>query len=153
MRRSGRAAVLRQQLLLGAAILVVALGLLAMHLSLNHTAADPSATRVAVGTAGHLEGLGPTVIDASGTRARLVPPMVGGHPSPDDGACPGCTDHHAMALTCLAALILLAAGWALRRPAAWRGVWLPRRLTEPPQPTLPWRRAPLTLVELSVSRT
>jgi hypothetical protein len=57
-----------------------------------------------------------------------------------------------MALTCLAALILLVVGWVLSRPAAWRGVRL-RRLTLPPPAALSWTPGSLSLVELSVSRT
>ncbi|MDN5803867.1 MAG: hypothetical protein L0H26_04650, partial [Microlunatus sp.] len=77
-----------------------------------------------------------------------------GLPASEQGGCPGCAGHSAMALTCLAALILLAAGLLLPRPTTGRGILLPR-----PKPltvlNLPTRckPPPLSLVELSVSRT
>jgi hypothetical protein len=55
-----------------------------------------------------------------------------------------------MALTCLVALTLLAVGWLLR----WPGL-LARHLarTVPNDRSSLWSRPPLTLMELSVSRT
>lgn len=157
MGRATPVASLQQQLLRWAAAVALTLSLLAMHqLSLNHTAAQPNtpAAAVSVGSperhdhrVDQPEHLG----DTAGHAAQIVPaqqPAPGG----EDG-CPGCSEHHVMALTCLAALILLALGWALRRPTAWRGVLLPRLLTAPRPLSPPWWREPLSLLELSVSRT
>lgn len=152
--RRARPVVLRQQLLLWAAVVVVALGLLAMHqLSLNHTAAGSAAGSAAAAVAAHPEQHGHSDSGpAADGHAHPALVAVGDHPSSGADTCPGCADH-VMALTCLAALALLAVGWALRRPVVWRGVRLPRLVWRPLPPDPRWRRAPLTLVELAVSRT
>jgi hypothetical protein len=145
--------VVRQQLLLWAAIVVMALSLLALHqLSLNHTVADPSASSgSAVAAAARLDhhqlGGG-----ALGDHVQLTP-ASDQHPRSADDGCPGCVGHHVMALTCLAALILVAIGRALTGPIEWRGVRLrpPLRWTLPEPPR--WRPPVLSLVELSISRT
>lgn len=140
----------RLGLLLG--VVAVALSLLAMHqLSSNHTAADPTASTMVVMSptvshhAGHQVG--------AGGHAHLPAASADAHPASGDDVCPSCAEHSVMALTCLAALILLAVGWVLNRPAAWRGVRLPRlqlRAATPPSTWLPW---PRSLTELSISRT
>ena len=147
---------LRQQVWLLLAVVAIALSLLAMHqLSSNHTVVSiPSSTediaqsaavagpdahhRADAATAGHGQQI-------SGT----------GHDDPSNGGdCPGCVGHEAMALTCLAILILVIAGWVLSRPAAWRGVRLRRRQLSPPAVAPPfWIPRSLSLLELSVSRT
>ena len=147
----------RSRLILWLAVLVVGLALLAMHqLSGNHTAADPtfsheSATLTAAGSshpaAGHRSETG-------ADHAHLRPITGAGLPASEQGGCPDCAGHSAMALTCLAALILLTAGILMPRPRAGRGILQPRL-----QPlTVPSHRnrckpPPLSLVELSVSRT
>lgn len=134
--------------------MAVALSLLAMHqLSSNHAAAGPTASAMAV--------LSPTVshhvdhqVGGGGTGHAHLFGMPTDAPSAlNDGACPNCAEHSAMALTCLAVSLLLAFGWVLNRPVAWRGVWLPRlllRAVTPPGAWLPW---PRSLTELSISRT
>ncbi len=147
----------RSRLTLWLAVLVVGLSLLAMHqLSGNHTAADPasshqSATPTADGSHHHAAS---HPVDAGTDHAQLLSVIGEADPASEQGGCPDCAGHSAMALTCLAALILLAAGLLLPRPRAGRGIPQPRRqpLTvadlrnrcKPP---------PLRLVELSVSRT
>ena len=148
----GRRALGAHRLLLLAGVVAVVLSLLTMHqLSLNHHAADPTATgtHVATTSSRHLDHHDPAAIDDDHTH---LPFAVDGHPSYDNGACPACSGH-AMALTCLAALILLAVGWVLRRPTEWRGVRLPHVVQLLLRPSRGWMRPPLTLVELSVSRT
>ena len=87
-------------------------------------------------------------------HAHLLPTTGEEHPASEQGGCPDCTGHSAMALTCLAALILLAAGLLLPRPSAGRGILQPR-LTSLTVPQLRhhFKPPPLSLVELSVSRT
>jgi hypothetical protein len=143
-----------QQLLLLAGVFAVALSLLAMHqLSLNHHAAEPTDIGTqASASSRHVDRHDAAAIDDDHTH--LVPLTVDGHPSHNNGVCPGCNGHHAVTLTCLAALILLAVGWVLRRPAKWRGVRLPRTMTQVlRRPNLTWIRPAFTLVELSVNRT
>lgn len=142
----------RLELLLG--VVAVALSLLAMHqLSSNHTAADPTAGATVVLSppvshhGGHEVGAG------GAGHAHLAAASADAHPASGDDACPSCAEHGVMALTCLAALILLAVGSVLNRPAAWRGVRLPRPLLRAvtlPETWLPW---PRSLTELSISRT
>jgi Family of unknown function (DUF6153) len=142
----------RQQLLLWAAVLAVALSLLAMHqLSINHTAADPAAGSSAL-TLGHADQ-DKHHAAVTGDHAHAVAPGLDQRPAPAHDGCPGCAEHQAMALTCLAALVLLAVGWALRVPALGRGVLLPRVRPRPLPPGRRWRRTPFTLMELSISRT
>jgi hypothetical protein len=144
----------RLRLLLGVA--AVALSVLILHqFSLNHTAAHPTAANkhLSATSARQLDGHDAAAIDDDHTH--LVPLVVDRHqPALDNGACPGCSGHHAMALTCLAALMLLALGWVLRRPAEWRGVRLPRTVPDRSRHLSRNRRRPaFTLVDLSVSRT
>lgn len=142
----------RQQLLLWAGIVVVALSLLALHqLSLNHTVADPRASHTSVAAASHLDHheLGGSEV---GDHAHLVA-TVDQHPSSTDEGCPGCAGHHVMALTCLAALILVAVGWALSGPIEWRGLRLRPLLQWQVSGPPPWRPPMVSLVELSISRT
>lgn len=150
MDRAGSA--LRQQLLLGAAVLAVALSLLAMHqLSINHTAADPAAGSSIV-TLGHADK-DHHHAGVTGAHAHMTAPPIGQHPAPAHDGCPGCAQHQAMALTCLAALVLLTVGWALLVPARWRGVLLRRLRQHSLSASRRWRCPPFTLVELSISRT
>lgn len=170
---------LRRQVWLLLAVVVIALSLLAMHqLSSNHTVAGtntaaseglvvsaalagPDAHHLTDGQAPHSPGLdGHThsqVADAHGLDGHPHGQQlsVAGPDYPaDDGDCPECAHHQAMALTCLAALILLIVGWAVSRPAAWRGVRLPRlSVTAGLAPAPPVRLRALSLSELSVSRT
>ena len=144
-------------ILLWFAVLVVGLSLLAMHqLSGNHTAADPassqqSVTLTAAGSGHHAAG---HPSETGTSHAHLMPATGLGDPASSQGGCPDCPGHSAMALTCLAALILLAAGLLLPRPPTGRGVLQPHL-----QPlTVPDLRnrckpRPLSLMELSVSRT
>lgn len=145
----------RRDLLL--AVIVIALSMLAMHqLSINHTAAQPAATSGTL--AGHRTPS--TQIDsphyplghgADLGHAQLVGSDIG-QPGSQDSSCPGCGDHHLMALTCLAALILLAIGWVGTAPTTGRGVRLRRH--RPRAPLLPlWLPRPRSLHELSISRT
>ena len=143
---------LQRQLLLWAGVVVVALSLLAMHqLSINHTAAAPAAGSSVV-TREHIDQ-GKHHAAVTDDHAHLATPALDHQPAPAHGGCPGCAEHQAMALTCLAALVLLAIDWALRTPIPWRGLRLPllRPRTLPPSPR--WRPPPFTLVELSISRT
>ena len=154
MRWAKPTSIARQQLLWGAGVVVITLSLLIMHqLSLNHTAADPTADGMQVSSIGstHLDHHDRVAIEDDHTH--LLPLVADGQPAHDNGACLACNGDHAMVLTCLVALILLAVGWLLRRPAEWRGVRLPHvvpLLLGPDQGRMP---PPLTLVELSVSRT
>lgn len=140
-----------QRQLLFAGVFAVALSLLAMHqLSMNHHAADPTGTGMhASASFGHIDRHDVAAVD--GDHTHLGPLVVDGHPWHDKGGCPGCSEH-AMALTCLAALTLLAVGWLLRRPTEWRGLRL-AQVVPRLRPSRGWMRQPLTLVELSVSRT
>ena len=95
----GRRALGAHRLLLLAGVVAVVLSLLTMHqLSLNHHAADPTATgtHVATTSSRHLDHHDPAAIDDDYTH--LLPFAVDGHPSYDNGACPACSGH-AMALT------------------------------------------------------
>jgi hypothetical protein len=145
-------------MLLWASVLAVALSLLAMHqMSGNHIAADPMPP-----TGVHLHAdSGPAAghVDPAG-RSRTADHthlQIAGSvhdPAPADDDCPGCGEHQAMVLTCLVALILLAVGWLLRRPGRWPGL-LARHLvrTVLTDRINRWSRPPITLMELSVSRT
>lgn len=156
MGRAELPAGLRRRLLLWAAVVGLAGGLLAMgQLSFNHTAARSITHAVAVTadlgehhdhtTAEH----GPAP-DPAGAAAQRT---VGHLPLSEEAGCSGCAEHHGMALTCLGALILLTMGWALPLPAVWRGVLLPWILLAA-LPRFPlWRRPSLSLVQLSISRT
>jgi hypothetical protein len=143
----------RSRLTLWLAVLVVGLSLLTMHqLSGNHTAAShPSATVTTAGSGHHAAG---HPSETGADHAHLLPITGAAHPASEQGGCPGCAGHSAMALTCLAALILLAAGLLLPRPRTGRGVLQPY-LQPLTVPVLRNRRKPppLSLVELSVSRT
>jgi len=151
------AGAVRSRPILWLAVLVVGLSLLAMHqLSSNHTAADPASSHesAAVTTAGsghHADG---HPSETGADHAHLLPTTGEEHPASEQGGCPGCAGHSAMALTCLAALILLAAGLLLPRPSAGRGILQPRQtpLTVPDLRNR-CKPPPLSLVELSVSRT
>ena len=152
------AAAARSRLILWLAMLALGLSLLAMHqLSSNHTAADPaSGDRVGTVTAddwsqhaaGHTGDAGPD-------RAHTLPALGGTDlVSGEHDGCPGCAGHTTMALTCLAALVLLTAGLLLPRPRTGRGILRPR----PNQPAVPrprerFRPRPLSPVEMSISRT
>jgi len=159
---------LRRQVWLLLAVVVIALSLLAMHqLSSNHTVAGTSSkiegTAAPAGLAGqishhpgddrliHVHAHDEHAIDGHAhgqqVRATALDHAAG------DGDCPDCAHHQAMALTCLAALILFVAGWVVSRPAAWRGVLLRRLIQKPETVAEPWRRHSLSLRELSVSRT
>ena len=147
----------RSRLILWLAVLVVGLALLAMHqLSGNLTAADPasshqSATVTTAGSDHHAAG---DPSETGTSHAHLLPATGTGDPAFGQGGCPDCAGHSAMALTCLAALILLAAGLLLPRPRTGRGIRQPR---QQPLAILNCRHRlkppPLSLVELSVSRT
>ena len=151
------AGVVRSRLILWLGVLVVGFSLLAMHqLSGNHTAADPasshqSATVTTAGSGHHAAG---HASETGADHAHLLPMAGEEHPASEQGGCPGCAGHSAMALTCLAALILLAVGLLLPRPIAGRGILLPRPT---PLTVLNLRNRckppPLSLVELSISRT
>jgi hypothetical protein len=153
---------LRRHLWLLLAVVAIALSLLAMHqLSSNHTvagtnAATDHAAAESVADAGsgahHLAAGHPHTHQLDGHTHGQQLGVAAADQRMHDGDCPGCAGHQAMALTCLAALILLVVGWVLSRPAAWRGVRL-RRLTLPPPAALSWTPGSLSLVELSVSRT
>jgi hypothetical protein len=100
----------RSRLILWLALLVVGLSLLAMHqLSGNHTAADPASSHesatVAMAGSGHHAPDHPSEIGAD--HVHLLPTTGEGFPG-SGGGCPDCAGHSAMALTCLAALVLLA---------------------------------------------
>lgn len=156
-----------RDLLLWAGAVALILSLLAMHqLSSNHTAADPG--RPLSGAAALPDLDHPTTSDghrhqagadndrsaAEDHHAAVAATTSGWQPASEPGGCAGCPDHHVMALTCLAALVLLAWGWVLSRPARWRGVLLPRLLrTNVAAPALTWSRPALSLAELSISRT
>lgn len=156
----------RSRLILWLAVLVVGLSLLAMHqLSSNHTGANPAssdtATLTVAGSSNHAADHPSETEHRDGRQgllgadhAHLLPMAGEEHPGSEQGGCPGCAGHSAMALTCLAALILLAAGLLLPRPTGGRGILLPR---PKPLPVLNLRNRckppPLSLVELSVSRT
>lgn len=151
----------RQRLWLLLGVLAVALSLLAMHqLSSNHTAADPPAAQVSVATdAAHLT-LNPRVhadTHAAGNGGTDHPHLTvtsgDEHPASEGGGCPGCADHSAMALTCLAALVLLLAGWLLTRPRPGRGLWLRRQVPLLTVDRRSWVLRPRSLAELAVSRT
>jgi hypothetical protein len=147
----------RSRLILWLAVLVVGLSLLAMHqLSGNHTAAGPASSHQSVtvtvdGSSHHAAG---HASETGADHAHLLPITGAGLPASEQGGCPDCAGHSAMALTCLAALILLAARLLLPRPGAGRGILQPRRQ---PLAVLSHlsrcRPRPLSLVELSVSRT
>ena len=138
------------RLLLLVCVVAVALSALLLHqLSLNRTVAQPTAAgkHLSATSAGKLDGHDATAVDDDHTQ--LVPLVVDHHPALDDGTCPGCSGHHVMALTCLAALILLALGWVLRRPAEWQGVRIPRSLPRFLRRVSGIRRRPaIALVEL-----
>ena len=152
MDRSGPVAA-RQQLLLWAGIVMVALGLLAMHqLSLNHTIVNPGASHASAALApAHLDQHASDDGHAAG-HAHLVA-TLDQSPRSGDAGCLGCGEHHAVTLTCLAMLTFVAVGWALSGPIEWRHVRLrplfARKLPEPPR----WTPLPLSLTELSISRT
>jgi hypothetical protein len=154
----------RRQAWLLLAVVAIALSLLAMHhLSSNHTVAGTTTatTEVAAAQSAARPGQDSHHLADRHPHAHQLDvdphgPQVGvagdDYPS-NDGDCPGCAGHHAMALTCLAALILLFTGWVLSRPAAWRAVRL-RRPTLPPRDAAPfWTPRSLSLIELTVSRT
>lgn len=161
---------LRQSRWLLLAVLVTALSLLAMHqLSSEHTAVGSPGTRPASDAAGTAQaGTGLHVTVGVPYAVAGAPPLsehapaaprhhqtgagVPDHHS-DAGDCPGCAHHQMMALTCLAALVLLAVGWVLTRPAAWRGVRV-RHVVAAPAAGGPQRqRRALSLSELAISRT
>ncbi|HET9647397.1 MAG TPA: DUF6153 family protein [Microlunatus sp.] len=138
------------------AVVAIALSLLAMHqLSGDHTAAAHRATSAERADAG-MQG---AAISRTQHRAESNHTHIdnaagkGDDRRSHDVDCPGCGDHPAMTATCLAALSLLTVGGCLVRPGAWRGVRLPRpqprRAGTPPR----WTRRPLSLAELSISRT
>jgi hypothetical protein len=168
---------LRRQVWLLLAVVVIALSMLAMHqLSSNHAVAGTDAASsglVSAALAGpgshHLiDGQAPRssrlvghthsrAVDAHGLdghpHGQQVSVAVPDHPV-DDRDCPDCGHHQAMALTCLAALIVIMVGWVVARPAAWRGVRLPRlTVTAALAQAPPVRLRALSLEELSVSRT
>jgi hypothetical protein len=157
--RESRLSGLQRQLLLWAGVLAVALSLLAMHqMSANHTAADPRPPasvhlHADSGPAGgHVD-----TAARSGAADHTHLQIAGStdhHPAPAGDTCPGCREHQAMALTCLVALTLLAVGWLLRRPVRWPGL-LARHLARAAlnDRRNRWRRPPLNLMELSISRT
>ena len=147
------AGAVRSRPILWLAVLVVGLSLLAMHqLSSNHTAASHESATVTTAGSGHHAAGHPSETGAD--HAHLLPTTGEEHPASEQGGCPGCAGHSAMALTCLAALILLAAGLLLPRPSAGRGILQPRQtpLTVP-KLRHHFKPPPLSLVELSVSRT
>ena len=162
MHRSGPAAApltgaARPRLILWFAVLVVGLSLLAMHqLSGNHTAAEPTTTHdtASLTTADSHHHAAGHASDPGAGHAHLLPMAAEEHPGSEQGGCPDCAGHSVMALTCLAALVLLAAGMLLPRPTRGRGI-LQRRLTPLTVANLRNRckPPPLSLVELSVSRT
>ena len=151
----------RQRLWLLLGVLAIALSLLAMHqLSSNHTAAGPPAAQESVATGDAHLTLNPVMhVDthAAGTggtdHAHLSVASGDGHPASEDGGCPGCADHSAMALTCLAALVLLLGGWLLTRPRLGRGLWLRRVVPLLMVDSRSWAPRPRSLAELAVSRT
>lgn len=146
----------RSRLTLWLAVLVVGLSLLAMHqLSGNHTAASshqsPTVTVTANGSRHHRAG---HAVELSTDHAHLLPIAGEGFPAPHQGGCPDCAGHSAMALTCLAALILLTASLLLTRPRVGRGILqLRRQLLGALSLRNCCKPPPLSLVELSVSRT
>ena len=151
------AGAVRSRLTLWLAVLVVGLSLLAMHqLSSNHTAADPTTSHqsATLTTAGSHHHAASHPSEAGTDHAHLLPFTGEAHPATGDGGCPDCASHSAMALTCMAALILLTAGLLLPCPKAGRGILQPRLQ---PLTVLSHRKRrkppPLSLVELSVSRT
>ncbi len=160
----------RQRLWLLLGVLAVALSVLAMHqLSSNHTAAGPPAAQVPGATdSAHLTptsgahadphapdagGPAPAHLTGASDHAPLPVASGDGHPASEDGGCPGCADHSAMTLTCLAALVLLLGGWMLTRPRLWRGLWLRRVVPLLMVDRRSWAPRPRSLVELAVSRT
>ena len=145
------AAGLRRQVGLLLAVVAIALSLLAMHqLSSNHTVAGTGAPWDA---AGGVESVAVTGVESHHLADGHWHPAATEGRSSAGSDCPGCADHRAMVLTCLAALILLVVGWVLVQPFAWRGVRL-RRLMRPPTTTpRTWTPPTLSLAELSVSRT
>ena len=154
MRSARFAASFRARLGLLLGILAVALSLLAMHqLSSNHTAANPTASASVVMDP-PVSHHGSHEVGAGGAgHAHLAAASADAHPASGDNVCPSCAEHSVMALTCLAALMLLTVGWVLIRPAAWRGLRVPQLLlwaVTPPATWLPWPRSPM---ELSISRT
>lgn len=145
----------RQRLWLLLGVLAVALSLLAMHqLSSNHTAAGPSETHSPVAT----DTMHLTEVSSShgSTHAADTHPHLSVAPGDSQSApgCPGCADHSAMAMTCLAALVLLIGGFMLTRPRLGRGLWLRPVLTLLVMvDRRPWAPRPRSLAELAVSRT
>lgn len=152
MGRSRLSVAARQQLLLWAAVVTVALSVLALHqLSLNHTAADPGTGEALVAEAAHVPL--PVVGDGVMTGHAHFAEAVDQVPWSGDGGCAGCGDHHAAVLTCLAALLVVTIGVTLSGPIEWRGIRLRflqrwKVLERPRREPLP-----LSLAELSISRT
>lgn len=156
---------LRRHVWLLLAVVAIALSLLAMHqLSSNHTVAGTSATTEhAAAETGAVAGSDAHHL-ADGHQLDGHTHQLDGHTHGQqlsvaaddqrthDGDCPGCAGHQ-MALTCLAAWILLVVGWVVSRPAAWRGVRLRRLMLPPPARAFSWIPGSMSLVELSVSRT
>jgi hypothetical protein len=136
--RTTAAGGLRQRLQLLLGILAVALSLRAMH----QLSADGTVSQLRHDQMG----------TASSDHAHLVTSSWAGHPSQATD-CPGCPDHRAMALTCLAALVMMALSWVLAQPSERRVARLRRSLLQPRLPAVRWHPLPLSLVELSVSRT
>jgi hypothetical protein len=150
-------------LLLWAGVALVAVSLLAMHqLSASHTAAGATTVVAAPDRLGGYAAadLGSSDHAPSSDRGHgkdqssVGGAGLGGGPSaPVDGACPGCGEHQAMALTCLVALTSLAVGWLLAGPVQWPGLLARHRVRRLPQDLRRWRRLPFSLVELSICRT
>lgn len=156
IRASGGA---RQRLWLLLGVVAVALSLLALHqLSSNHTAAGPARDSVPATTESAHLTLGtradPHAAEIGGSgHVQLSAPSGTGHPAADGDGCPGCTDHSAMALTCLAALVLMVVGWKLLPPRPGRVRRERHQQRSRWSPDLrSWVRRPRSLAELAVSR-
>lgn len=127
----------RSRLLLWLTVLAVGLSLLAMHqLSGNHTAANSRISHQSVTVqAGNLRHhAAGHAVEAGTDHAHLVPMADEGGPTSGDGGCPDCAGHSAMALTCLAALSLLATGLLLPPPRTGRGISATAAAAGRPQP-------------------
>ena len=147
---------LQRPRLLWVSVLAVALGLVAMHhMSRNHVAAEPFSgghSHVTSEPAGDHRALAAPLGTAD--HPHLQPTGSTSHHTSEAGeTCPGCAAHQ-VALACLAALTLLAVSALSRSPLLGPGFLvrpvfraaLGRRGT--------WRaRPPLTVMEISVSRT
>lgn len=130
-------------------VLAVAAGLLAMHqLSVGHAAVDPSDDAWAT-TAHHAP------VGEHGAASDQHEQPSDQHEQPTGPGCVGCADHGMTMISCLAAIGLLIMTWLLRprhRPGTRPMITL---RSSPPTASMlaGWRRRPMSLLELEISRT